>query len=70
VIRFSIARDCTIDLRVYDATGKEVACLAQGRAARGPHSVRWAPSRLASGVYFYRLKTQWVTITRKAVLLR
>jgi len=70
VIRFSLARDGEIDLRVYDAAGREVACLAHGRASKGAHTVRWTPSKLASGAYFYVLKTQGDTIARKAILLR
>ena len=70
VVRFALARDGEIDLRVYDAAGREVACLAHGRASKGAHTVRWTPSKLASGAYFYVLKTQGDTIARKAILLR
>jgi len=69
-IRFSLARDADVDLSVYDAAGRQIVSLVHGRASKGPHAVRWTPSEIASGVYFYRLKTQWVTITRKAILLR
>ena len=70
VIRFSLARDGEADLRVYDSGGREVARLARGHVSKGRHAVRWAPSELASGVYFYVLKTREAAITRKAVLLR
>ena len=70
VIRFSIAREGEADLRVYDSGGREVARLARGHISKGPHEVRWAPADLASGVYFYVLKTREATMTRKAVLLR
>jgi hypothetical protein len=70
VIRFSLARDGEIDLRVYDASGRAVATLARGRATKGTHAVTWRPSGLSSGIYFYILKTQEATITRKAVLVR
>jgi hypothetical protein len=70
VIRFSLARDGEIDLRAYDAAGREVARLAHGRASIGTHAVSWAPAGLASGIYFYVLRTRGIAITRKAVLLR
>jgi hypothetical protein len=70
VIRFSLARDEEIDLRVYDASGRTVATLARGRAAKGPHAVTWRPNGLSSGIYFYVLKTREATITRKAALVR
>ncbi len=70
VIRFSLARDAEIDLRVYDATGREIARLASGRASKGPHAITWVPSNVASGVYFYALKADGIRITRKAVLIK
>ncbi|MFA4947326.1 MAG: C25 family cysteine peptidase [Candidatus Krumholzibacteriia bacterium] len=70
VIRFSLARDGEIDLRVYDAAGRAVATLARGRATKGAHAVTWRPDGLSSGIYFYALRTQEATITRKAVLIR
>jgi hypothetical protein len=70
VIRFSVSRSCEIDLRVYDASGREVARLAHGWASKGPHAVTWRPADLASGVYFYVLRTPGAAMTRKAVLLR
>lgn len=70
VIRFSLARDGEVELRVYDASGRTVAALARGRAAKGAHAVTWRPNGLSSGIYFYVLKTREATITRKAVLVR
>lgn len=70
VIRYSLARDGAVDLRVYDAAGREVARLASGRESRGTHEVTWRPSTLASGVYFYVLKAGGARVTRKALLLR
>jgi hypothetical protein len=70
VIRYSLARNGEIDLRVYDAAGRAVATLARGRAAKGAHTVTWRPNGLSSGIYFYVLRTREATITRKAVLIR
>jgi hypothetical protein len=70
VIRYSLNRDGAVDLRVYDAAGREVTRLASGRQSRGSHEVAWRPSNLASGVYFYVLKSGGERVTRKALLLR
>jgi hypothetical protein len=70
VIRFSLARESVVELRVYDASGTLVDRLASGRLPRGTHEISWRPSKLASGVYFYVLRAGGVEITRKAVLLR
>jgi hypothetical protein len=70
VIRFYLARETDIDLRVYDAAGRAVAVLARGRAAAGSHAVAWRPDGLSSGIYFYVLRAGDAAITRKAVLVR
>jgi hypothetical protein len=70
VIRFTLARDEAIDLKIYDASGREVAVLARGRAEAGSHAVTWRPDGLSSGIYFYVLRAGEAAITRKAVLVR
>jgi hypothetical protein len=70
VIRFTLARDAYVDLRVYDAAGRAVAVLARGLAAAGTHAVTWRPDGLSSGIYFYVLRAGDAAITRKAVLVR
>ncbi|MBN2184730.1 MAG: T9SS type A sorting domain-containing protein [Candidatus Krumholzibacteriota bacterium] len=69
-ICFFLKNSCRVDLRVYDAAGREVECLRCDDLDAGEHTVRWTPENLSSGVYFYRLKAGGKTISRKAVLLR
>lgn len=69
-IRFTTARPGPVDLRVYDVAGREVARLLDGEADAGAHEVTWRAEGLASGVYFYVLRADGRTISRKAVLLR
>lgn len=70
VISFSLDRECTVGLRIYDVSGKEIACLVDRPMEAGRHSIPWRPDRLASGIYFYALDAGGVRISRKAVLLR
>jgi hypothetical protein len=71
VIRFFLPRDGDVELAVFDASGRLVERLAGGRMGRGLHSIAWAPAgRTASGVYFYSLSYQGVTLVRKAIVLR
>ncbi len=69
-IRFSLENEGRADLRVYDVSGREVAVLVNRSLPAGPHSIKWSPSNLSSGVYFYVLRAGSSTIGRKAVLLR
>jgi len=74
-IRYSLPAAAPVRLEVFDARGRHVATLHEGRAGAGDHVARWdgrdrAGGRVSSGVYFYRLVTPWGAQTRKMVLLR
>ena len=42
-------------LRVYNVLGEQVESLVNGSEAPGAHSARFDASRLASGIYLYRI---------------
>ena len=54
-IRFALPEASDVRLVVYDVTGREVARLVEGQLAAGRHEARFDGSRLASGMYLYRL---------------
>jgi hypothetical protein len=58
VIRFQLATDSSVRLRLYDILGREVAVLAQGDYPAGYHSVRWDGGSTPTGVYFYRIEAR------------
>jgi len=57
-------------LKVYNALGTEVATLENGDRSAGTHTVVFDASRLASGVYFYTLRTAGSSQTKRMVLMR
>jgi hypothetical protein len=72
---FEIARAGPVLLRMYDATGRLVATLADDYRVAGPHSVRWnhrtdAESEAAPGIYFAILEASTETHIRKLVILK
>jgi hypothetical protein len=69
-IEYTLPRDERVELRIYNVAGAEVAVLADGRRAAGPHSVRWDAGDLASGVYFCRMQAGGVSRTVKMVLMK
>ncbi len=69
-IRFDLAADRDVALRVYNALGQVVAVLVAGRRAAGSYSVSWDASGYASGVYFYRLEAGNFVATKKLVVLK
>jgi hypothetical protein len=64
-----------VELKVYSVLGQEVATIVSGVQTPGLHraefdikNVRGGEDALASGVYFYRLKTEQYSETRKMIL--
>lgn len=74
-ITFELPTSSAVDLTVYDLLGKEVETLVNGTLPAGVHSYEWnaagaEDTPLASGLYFYRLTTGDLSLTRKMVLLK
>ncbi|MCB2199911.1 carboxypeptidase regulatory-like domain-containing protein [bacterium] len=69
-IKFDLVATQNVKLAVYNMLGQEVARLVDGQMQAGYHNVSFDASRLASGVYFYRLETPGFTKMRKMVLVK
>ncbi|MCB2199912.1 carboxypeptidase regulatory-like domain-containing protein [bacterium] len=69
-IKFDLVASQNVKLTVFNMLGQEVARLVDGRMQAGYHNVSFDASRLASGVYFYRLQTPAFTKMRKMVLVK
>ena len=60
----------TVQMKVYDILGNEVATLVNEEKQPGYYEVEWDASRVSSGVYFYRLTSGKYISTKKMILLR
>jgi len=74
VLGFRLPRAGEITLRVFDANGRSLRTLAEGRYEAGSHRQAWdlrdeGGDRIASGVYFARLDWAGVTQTRRVVVI-
>ncbi|MBD3179175.1 MAG: T9SS type A sorting domain-containing protein [Candidatus Latescibacteria bacterium] len=69
-IDFSLRKKGHVRLTIFDIEGREVEKLVDRIMEEGDYSVDWRPAGLSSGIYFYYLKTDSGTRSRKAVLLR
>lgn len=67
---FRIAEFGFVSLKVYDLLGREVATLVNEIKQAGTHNVKWDASKIASGVYFYKLTAGGFVETKKMVLMR
>jgi hypothetical protein len=70
VIRYSTPARSVVSLRVYSASGQEVAVLASGEQEAGLHVVTFDGTNLPSGVYFCRFTGHGAVETTRMVLLR
>ena len=70
VIAYSLPASSHVTLSVLDALGREVQTLVNESKKAGNHMVEFAPTGLASGVYFYRISAGKFIQTRKLLLLR
>jgi hypothetical protein len=69
-IRYSVPKGTKVTLKVYDVLGNEVATLVNEFKNAGEYNMRWQPSNVSSGVYFYELRTDEFVKTNKMILLR
>jgi hypothetical protein len=69
VLRFSLAEKADYKLTVYNVTGQEVAKFT-GTGLPGINKVTFDGSKLASGVYLYRLNAGTYAASKKMMLLK
>ncbi len=69
-ITFQLPSNQSVELNVYDSTGRLVQRLFDGKKTAGSHTLQFDASDLASGVYFYRLMGSFGTKTRQMVLVK
>ncbi|MDH4337037.1 MAG: T9SS type A sorting domain-containing protein [Candidatus Krumholzibacteria bacterium] len=74
-IRYQLDQPLNVRLAVYDARGRLVRVLVDGREAAGQHDTAWngrdaSGAGAASGVYFARLEVNRRSDTRRMVLLK
>ncbi|HRP93601.1 MAG TPA: T9SS type A sorting domain-containing protein, partial [Ignavibacteriaceae bacterium] len=69
-IRYQIAQDDIVTLKIYDILGAEVATLVNEEKLAGKYEVNFNASSLASGVYIYRIKSGDFVSSKKMILLK
>lgn len=68
-IEFDLPENSHISLTMVDVRGNEVAELASGEFSKGLQIVQFDTSSLASGIYFYTLATDRITMSKKMIKL-
>ena len=70
VISYQLSVNGHVTLKVYDVLGREVKTLVNESQNVGIHSATFDASRLASGVYFYRLTAPGINQVKKMLLTK
>ena len=70
VFRYSLSTQESVHLALYDVLGRRIATLFEGVSKAGTHEVRFDASRLAAGIYFYRLQTGHSVQSRKMTVVK
>jgi outer membrane protein assembly factor BamB len=75
IIPYSLSKPGKVTLKIYDLTGRLVKTLVEGEKEAGFYSINWNSrdlhgNNLASGVYFYHLKSSDFTATKKLILIK
>ena len=69
-IEFSIPQQSNVELKVYNILGQEVASLVNETMQPGRYVVPFDASKLASGMYIYKLRAGDYVSARKMMLLK
>jgi flagellar hook assembly protein FlgD len=76
VIRYDVPRGGgQVTLRIYNVTGQLVRTLVSGFEAAGHRSATWDATddrgqTVSTGIYFYQLKAEGFSETRKMLLMK
>ncbi len=70
VIRYSLAEECFVTMKIYNILGKEIASLVSGVQKAGSYEIKLNSKdyNLSSGVYFYALKAGEFSSTKKMII--
>lgn len=69
-IRFTLDRATRVSLAVFDVSGAHIRTLKDGPMNAGSHRISFHAGDLPSGIYFYRLKADGTTQSRKMTLIK
>jgi len=69
-IQYELPQQQEVRLEVFNVLGRRVAVLFSGSQQAGYHSIQFDASRLASGMYLYRLQAGNVVLTQKMMLVK
>src|SRR5574338_479420 len=68
--RFKIAEAGQTSLKIYNLLGQQVAVVLDEFMSPGTYEIRFDANQLSSGIYFYRLRVNNFSASKKMILVR
>lgn len=69
-INFDLAKATNVKLTVFNSLGQKVVSLLDGFKPAGSYTATFDGSALSSGTYYYRLESEYFTMTKKMQLVK
>jgi len=69
-IVYGLRERANVELILFDVLGREIETIVNGEQDAGYYEVEFNASRLASGIYFYRLQAGSFVETKKMILMK
>ena len=69
-IEYSLPQNGPVTLSVYDIRGRRLFDILDSQQSAGTHRLQWNAENLASGVYYYQIRTGSYRAVRKCVLIK
>ncbi len=75
VINYSVPQTAEVKLRIYNLLGQRIRTLFDGLKQAGVYTTQWdgrddTGQQVAAGIYFLRLESEHLTLSRKMLLVR
>ncbi len=67
-IKFQLPEKSSVNIKVYDQTGRETASLFEGEYEQGFYSVAFDGAGLASGIYYFRIEAHSLSQTKSGFI--
>lgn len=69
-ISYTLPEDGNVQLKIFDVLGREVTTLLDGFSSKGKHSVVWNGRNFSSGIYFYSIIYEGMTLNKKMLMIQ
>jgi photosystem II stability/assembly factor-like uncharacterized protein len=69
-IKYQLTNNGFINLKIFDALGREIETLVNEKQSPGTYEIIFDGSKLTSGIYFYTLRAEGYSETKKMLMIK